>query len=183
MLTSLTSLLLPILLAAVAVYFASALSWMVSGIHGGDWRKLPNEEAFLASVKAANPPPGAYMFPGVASHKDGQNPEFQAKYKAGPRGVVTVFPEVNMGRNLALTFAYFLAATFCLAYLASLALPPGAGFMKVFRFVATAGLLTHFAAIVPHAVWFRCRIAAALVDSLVFAALTAAIFAALWPKA
>jgi hypothetical protein len=175
--TELTSLMLPIALSAVAVFFVSALSWMVAGIHAGDWRKLPNEEPFLAGAKASNPPVGAYMFPGVANHKDAQAPD-----KAGPRGVVTFFPEVNMGRNLALTFAYFLAATFCLAYLATLALPPGAGFMKVFRFVATAGLMTHFAAIVPHAVWFRCRIGSALVDSIAFAATTAAIFAALWPK-
>ena len=179
----LVSLIVPILVSAAAVFVASAVSWMIAGIHAGDWRKLPNEAAFMDAVRAAKPPVGNYMFPGMNSQKEAQTPEFQALRKAGPSGVVTVFPDFSMGRNLALTFLYFLAVAFCLAYLATLALDRGAEPMKVFRFIATAGLMTHFAAMVPHAIWFRCRIVSTLIDAVAFSAITGAIFAAFWPKA
>jgi hypothetical protein len=86
-----------------------------------------------------------------------------------------------MPRNLALTFLYFLAVSFCLAYLATLALTPGAEFMKVFRFVSTAAFMTFLAAIVQHSIWFRCRIVGHVLESIAYAAITGAIFAAMWP--
>ena len=88
-----------------------------------------------------------------------------------------------MAQNLGLTFVYFLAVSAGLAYLASIALPPGAEFLLVFRFVFTAGFMTFLAAMVPHAIWFRPRIAGHAIESLAFAAITAALFAALWPSA
>ncbi|MDH3583017.1 MAG: hypothetical protein OER86_02250 [Phycisphaerae bacterium] len=102
---------------------------------------------------------------------------------AGPIGIITVFPGPGMGRNLALTFVYFLVASFCLAYLGTLALEPGAGFQAVFRFMATAALLTFLGAIVCHAIWFRSRIVGHVIESVGYAAITGAVFAALWPSA
>ena len=67
-----------------------------------------------------------------------QTPEFQAKYAAGPRGILTLLPKTNMGANLGLTFLYFLAVSFALASLASLAFKPGTEFLLVFRFVFAA---------------------------------------------
>jgi hypothetical protein len=175
------SLLLPVLLSAVALFFASFLSWMVLGLHKGDWKKLPREDETLAALKPLQPPPGNYSFPNCENAKDQQTPEFQAKWEAGPRGVVTFFDNVSMGANLAQTFVYFLVATFCIAYLGSLALPPKTPFQPVFRFISTAAFLTFFAAIVPHAIWFKVRIVGHLIESIAYAAITGAIFAATWP--
>ena len=74
--------------------------------------------------------------------------EFQKKYDAGPRGIVTILPKANMVQNLGLTFLYFLVVSFLLAYLGTIALPRGADFLAVFRFIATAGLMTFLSAIV-----------------------------------
>lgn len=177
----LASLLLPIVLSAVALFFASFLSWMVLQLHRQDWGKVAREDELMQAVRGCDIPVGNYMFPFAAGHADAKNPEHVKKWEEGPSGILTIFPKVNMGRNLGLTFVYFLVVSFCLAYLATLALPRGAEFMPVFRFVATAAWMTFLAAIVQHAVWFRTRITGHVIESLAYAAIVGGIFATLWP--
>ena len=129
---------LPIFLTAIALFFASFLSWMVLQLHEKDWGKVPKEEELMAAAAACNIPEGSYMFPRPANQAEMQTPEFQAKYAAGPRGTMTILPKVNMGANLGLTFLYFLAVSFVLAYLASIAFTPGTEFLLVFRFIFAA---------------------------------------------
>jgi hypothetical protein len=49
--------------------------------------------------------------------------------------------------------------------------------------VFLAAFMTFLAAMVQHAIWFRPRIVGHVIESVAYAALTAAIFAALWPAA
>ncbi len=177
----LLSLALPIVISAVALFFASFLSWMVLPFHQKDWVKLDKEDEFLKAGRECGLSPGNYMFPGCNTRAEMNTPEHQAKWEAGPRGVITVFDKVSMGRNLGLTFLYFLVVSFCLAYLATLALEPGADFMPVFRFVSTAGLLTFLPAIVAQAIWFHFRIVGHVLESIAYAAIVGAIFGAMWP--
>ena len=179
----LVSLILAIVLSAVALFFASFLSWMVFQLHKMDWVKLAKEDEFLAAARNCDIPEGSYMFPGTNSQAETQTEAYKKKYDAGPRGVMTIFPKVNMGQNLGLTFVYFLAVSAGLAYLASLAFRPGESFFSVFRFVFTAACMTFLAAMVQHAIWFRPRIVGHMIESVVYAAIAAAIFAALWPAA
>ena len=176
---------LPILLSGVALFFASFVSWMVVQLHKTDWVKLPREDEFLKAAREINLAPGNYVFPGCEGHADIKNPEYQQKIAAGPRGIMTVFPQMamgaEMGRNLGLTFVYFLVVSLVIAYLATLALPRGAEFRPVFRFVSTAGLLTFLTGIVGHSIWFRCRIVGHVIESIAYAAIIGAIFGALWP--
>jgi hypothetical protein len=86
-----------------------------------------------------------------------------------------------MGMNLGLTFLYFLVVNFLLAYLGTIGLESGAGFAKVFRFISTAAFMTFLAAIVQHAIWFRNRIVGHFIESIAYAAIVGAIFAAMWP--
>lgn len=174
---------LPILLSGVALFFASFLSWMILQLHKNDWRKLPCEDEFLSSVRGLNIPTGSYMFPGCNTQTEMQSAEFKQKFERGPVGIMTVFSKVNMGRNLGLTFAYFLTVSFCLAYLGTIGVDPGAEFMHVFRFMATAALLAYLPAIAQHAIWFHCRVTGHVIESIAYAVITAAIFGALWPAA
>jgi hypothetical protein len=64
-----------------------------------------------------------------------------------------------------------------------LGIDAGADFLRVFRFVSTAGFLVFLAAIVQHAIWFHCRIVGHVIESVAYAAIVGAIFAALWPAA
>jgi hypothetical protein len=173
--------LLPIAVAAVALFFASFLSWMVLQLHKQDWKKIDREAEFMAAVGAFNLPEGSYLFPMADNPKEMQTPEFQAKYAAGPRGILSLYPKANMGANLGLTFLYFLIVSFILGYLASIAFQPGAEFLQVFRFVFAAGLPMFLGAILSHAIWFRMRVTGQVIESIAYAAITALIFASLWP--
>jgi hypothetical protein len=177
------SLLIPIVATAVALFFASFLSWMVLGLHAADWRKLNGEDTVLSALRQVEAPAGSYMLPGFTTPAEQQSPEYVKKFEQGPVAVVTVFPRVSMGRNLALTFVYFLVTSFCLAYLATLALPAGASFFAVFRFLATASFMVFLSGLVCHAVWFHCRIVGHVVESVAYAAIVGAIFASMWPAA
>lgn len=178
----LLSLWLPIVIGAVALFFASFLSWMVVQLHKNDWKKVAKEDDLMDAVRKCDIPVGSYMFPGCENAAEMKSEAYAKKWEAGPCGILTIYPKVNMGRNLGLTFVYFLVINFCLAYLATLALKPGADFMAVFRFVTTAGLLTFLAAMVQHAIWFHNRIVGHIIEALAYAAISGAIFAAMWPK-
>lgn len=180
----LVSLALPIVLTAVALFFASFLSWMVLHLHKPDWAKLPNEDDVMATVAAGNAPLRSYMFPMPADHKDMATPEFQAKYAKGPRGTIALYPPTNMGANLAMTFIYFLVVSNCLGYLGTIAFPTGETptFMNVFTLIFQAALLAFLAGIVQHAIWFKMRIVGHVIESFAYAVIAGLIFAALWPK-
>lgn len=177
----LATLWLPIVLSAAALFFASFLSWMILQLHKRDWVKIQQEDELLAAVSRVGLRPGNYMFPACDTPEQMKSEEFQKKWKSGPCGVITIFSNVSMGKKLGWTFVYFLVVSFCLAYLATLGVRPGAKSMDVFRFVSTAGLMTFLSAIVPHAVWFHCRIAGHIIESVAYAAIAGGIFAAFWP--
>ena len=177
----LMSLWLPIVLSTVALFFSSFLSWMVLGFHKQDWTRLDDEDGFLRSASGIKP--GNYMFPHCQDQKEMESEEVKQKMEQGPVGVITVFPGINMGRNLGLTVLYFLCCSTTLAYLATMALESGASFLDVFRFFATAGLLTFLGAIVYHSIWFRCRLIGHVLESICYAAIAGAIFGFLWPTA
>ncbi len=175
----LTSLLLPIALASIALFFASFLSWMVVQLHKDDWKKVAKEDDLMDAVRNCDLPVGSYMFPGCANAEEMKSEAYAKKWDAGPCGILTIYPKVKMGRNLGLTFVYFLVINFCLAYLSTLGLEHSDDFRTVFRFITVTGLLTFLAAMVQHAIWFHNRIVGHIIESLVYRA----IFAAMWPKA
>lgn len=173
---------LPVLVSTIALFFASFLSWMVLKLHEKDWRKLPNEDPVIDAIRSAGVPDGNYMFPGVNEMKEMNDPEYVAKYNAGPRGVMTVLAPQSMKRNLGLTVLYFFVCNVVFAYLANFAIGESdPDRITVLRFVATIGLLTFAASIVQHAIWFGNRIVGHLIESLTYSLIAGAIFAFLWP--
>ena len=177
------SLWLPILISTIALFFASFLSWMVVQLHMKDWVKLDDEEKLMGVVREMNIPDGNYMFPGATSGKEMNSPEHMEKYSEGPRGVLTILPVPNMGKNLGLTLLFFLFCNATFGYLASFALEQQHDFLTVFRFVATIALLTFCASIVQHAIWFRSRVVGHVIESIAYALIAGAIFAVFWPTA
>lgn len=173
---------LPILLATVAVFVASFVSWMVLGLHWSDWRKVVKEDELRTALGDLKLSPGRYMFPYPASKREGMCKEFAEKRASGVIGMMTIFPPGGgMGRQLGLTVGLFLAVNVTLAYLAAIGLRPGAGFVTVFRFVATAAVLAYLTGLLQYAVWFRVRVTGYLIESAAYGLITGLIFAALWP--
>src|SRR5215813_10641383 len=87
-----TSLVVPILVAAVLVFVASSIIHMVLPIHRGDLSRLPDEDRVQDALRAFNIPPGDYALPCVGSPAEMKSPEFQARMKKGPVALITVRP-------------------------------------------------------------------------------------------
>jgi hypothetical protein len=182
----LTALWLPILLSAVIVFLASSLIHMASPWHKNDYPKVPNEEGLRAALRPLAIPPGDYMVPRPESREELRDPKFIEKVNQGPNLVLTVLPNGpwSMGRNLGLWFLYVLIVSVFAAYVAGRALPPGAAYLHVFRFVGATAFLGYVAALWQMSIWYRrawSTTVKATVDGLIYALLTAGTFGWLWP--
>src|SRR5258708_35182452 len=106
--TALSSLWLPILLSAVAVFVASSLIHMFTPWHKTDFQKLPNEDRTREGLRALAIPPGDYMTPCPSSHAEMKSPEFAEKMKQGPRVGMPGLPNgpMSMGKNMVQWFIY-----------------------------------------------------------------------------
>ena len=185
---SLLDLWLPILVAAVFVFLASSVIHMALPIHKGDYGKLPGEDKVLEAMRAQSVRPGSYMFPCAGSMKEMGTPEMVEKLNRGPVGFLTVVPSgpIAMGKHLVQWFVFSIAVGVLVAYVAEVGLTRGASSMSVFRLTATAAFLGYALTNVTDSIWKGvCWSITAkfLFDGLVYALVTAAAFAWLWPAA
>jgi len=184
----LSSLWLPVLLSAVFVFVASSLLHMVLPIHKGDYARLPAEADVLAALRGAGVAPGDSMFPCPSSVKAMGSPEMLERYRRGPVGFMTVLPSgpPAMGRSLLQWFLFSLLVSVLVAYVGSLALPPGAAYLAVMRITATVAILTYGVSHVPDSIWKGHGWASTfkfLFDGVVYGLVTGGTFGWLWPDA
>jgi hypothetical protein len=182
---TLLSLWLPILISAVIVFVASFLAWMVLPHHKPDFKKLADEGGFLDMLRNEGIGIGQYVFPCImpAEMKD---PEKKARWEAGPHGVLRVYPQPNMGKNLGLVFLFYLVVGIFAGYIGTLACPVGTHYGTVFRVVGTAAIACHVLGAVPNAIFMgrTCRsVLMDVIDGAVYGVLTAGVFGWLWPTA
>jgi hypothetical protein len=185
---SLGSLLLPILVSAVVVFFLSWLFHMVLPHHRSDWKKLPDEDGAMNALRPFNIPPGDYMMPcgsGPASMKD---PAFLDKFKKGPVIVMTVLPagQMAMGKSLIQWFIFCVVISIFAAYIAGHALPPGAHYLEAFRFAGCTAFAGYALAQWQDSIWYKRKLSTTLknnFDGLVYALFTGGVFGAMWPAA
>jgi hypothetical protein len=181
-----TSLLVPILVASVLVFVASAIVHMVLGYHNSDFAGVPDEDRLRAALGPLAIPPGEYVVPhggGAAAMKD---PAFVEKMRAGPVAMLTVIPSgpPAMGKQLGLWFVHIVVVGIFTAYVTGRALSPGAEGLQVFRFAGTVAFIAYAVADWPNSIWYRRAWSTALknsFDGLVYALLTGAAFWWLWP--
>jgi hypothetical protein len=177
---------LPILVSAVLAFIASSLLWMVVRLHESDWKGLPDEASIVEVFRRAKVPRGQYRFP-YATGKEMQSPEMKKKMAEGPAGFLVLWErwDGSMGKQLGLWFLYLLGISFVVAYLAGRVLAPGAAPSPVFRVVGTAAVLGYCGAVIPNSIWWGYSWAMTwkqVLDGIVYAILTAAAFAWLWPR-
>jgi hypothetical protein len=183
---SLSSLWLPILLAAVVVFLASSIAHMLLPWHRKDFRGAPNEEALRTALRSIDLPPGDYMVPHGGGPEAMKSPEFQKKMQEGPVVLMTVLPPGpgDMGTSLIQWFVYCVVVSVFAAYLASRAVAPGGDYLQVFRFAGTAAFLGYSLALWQGSIWFKRSWGTTFrstVDGLAYALITAGIFGWLWP--
>lgn len=181
----LAALWLPILLSGIAVFFASFLAWVVIGHHTPDWNEIPDEGEVVDFIRAQGLRPGQYMFPMARTKEAMNNESRRQRIVSGPWGTLNIWSQqANMARNLLQTFTLYLVTSFFIAYLATLALEPGATFSRVFQVTGTAGILAYAFGHVPNSIWFgthRRPMLMDLIDGVSFGLITGLVFATFWP--
>jgi hypothetical protein len=78
------SLLLPIVLAAVAVFILSMIVHMAMPWHKSDYANVPDHDAAIAAIQSLNLAPDDYAVPNPQLPGGGKNPNFIAAFERGP---------------------------------------------------------------------------------------------------
>ena len=106
------SLILPAIVAGVAVFFGSFLIWMVSKWHQEDVRPLPDEAGFLDALKTHAIPRGFYMWPNDTPEAM-KTEAFRERWQKGPWGTINIRGAApNFPRNLILTLLVNIGMAF-----------------------------------------------------------------------
>jgi hypothetical protein len=185
--TELTMLWLPILLSSIIVFVVSSLIHMALPWHKNDFPRLEKEDELRGALRPLAIPPGDYMIPRPATRQEMRTPEFAEKMKNGPIIVMTVLPNgpMSMGKNLAGWFVYLIVVGLFSGYIAGRALPPGADYLQVFRFVGATAFIGYALALWQMSIWYGRAWTTTIknsIDGLIYALLTAGTFGWLWPR-
>ena len=184
---SLAHLWLPILLSGIGVFIASFILHVVLKFwHMPDYHGFSNESEIAAAIRKGNSAPGMYMLP-YCKMEDMKKPEAQEKFKQGPVGflILRATGKPNMGKSLMLWFIFCLLVSLFAAYIACHTLATGTAGMQVFRVVGTAAIMSYAFASLPTGIWYGQpwkAVTKDVIDGIIYGLVTAAIFAALWPK-
>jgi hypothetical protein len=181
----LTTLWLPVLLSAAAIWVISTIVGMALPHHKQDWIGIPDEDGFMDYIRRSGIKPGNYLFPDFRSREALKSEKVEKALKEGPVGHLSVWQTpVTMGGKMGATFIVYLVVSTLIAYLTRVALPGAADFARVFQIAGTAGILAYCFSFIPNAVWFgayKRTIIASVIDGIFFGLITGAIFAWRWP--
>ena len=177
---------LPIVLSAVIVFIASSILHMVLPYHKSDYQKLPDEDKLLPVLRAAGLKRGLYVFP-FCTQKEMKSPAMIEKYKQGPVGMMTILHNgpPAMPKFLGLWFAYCLVVSIVVAHLAAHTVYPFETQRHIFRVVGVSAFLAYGLGNIVNSIWKGQTWSMTIkevIDGLIYAALTAATFAWLWPR-
>ena len=175
---------LPILASAVFVFVVSCIIHMALPWHKGDYRKIPSEDQVMDALRPLNIPPGDYMVPRCESMKEMRTPEAKAKRQRGPVFVATFMSgEMAMGKSMFLWFVYLLVISYFAGYVGAHASYGSPVAIHSRRIIGITAFLGYGGALCQASIWMQrswCATIRSLIDSLVYAVVTAAAFAWLW---
>jgi hypothetical protein len=181
---TITALWLPILLSAVGVFVVSSVMHMVLTYHRKDFSQVPNEDRVADALRGA--PAGQYMFPYSASMKEMGTPAMVEKFKRGPVGILTLrrtgMP--SMGPFLVQWFIFSVVVGIFVAYVCSRTLMAGVDYLGVFRVAGVIAFLGYAGPEATRSIWGGQPWGATVrnyVDGVIYALVTAGVFAWLWP--
>ena len=183
---NLAQLWLPILATAVLVFIASSLIHMLFKWHNADYKKLPNEDAVAAAIRAGSPTPGQYMLPYCTGMEGMKDESMQNKFRDGPVGMLTLRKNGPPGMGSSLT-QWFILTLVVAAIAGAIALriyglqadPHRAGHL-----VGVISFLTYAGGSVQAGIWMGKpwrSVAKDLLDGLIYASISALTFQWLWP--
>ena len=184
--TPITSLVLPILVAAVAVFVLSLIIQTVMPWHKTDFDNVPNDDAVIDAIRQLNIPPGDYTVPSPRLPGGARNPDFVAKWAAGPSVTMTVIPpSANMGRYMAQWFAFTLLVAIIAGWVTGTIVGPGGSDHTIFHYGIIVTFLCYSLGAWPLSIWYHRKWSTAFksaFDALLYGLATGLVFTWLWPK-
>lgn len=172
---------LPILASAVIVFLVSCFIHMALPWHKGDYPKIPNQDQVMDALRPLNIAPGSYMVPRCDSAKEMKSPEFKAKMQKGPVFIATFMDgQMAVGRSMVLWFVYLLVVSYFAAYVGAHALGLGVEAVHSRRVIGITAFLGYGGALCQDSIWYRRpwgTTVRTLVDSVIYGAVTALVFA------
>ena len=184
---ALTELWLPILLTSVFIFIASSLIHMVFKWHNSEYKSFKNEDAVRAAIRAESPTAGMYVLPYCTDMKQMASEEMTKKYNEGPVGFVTLKANgmPNMGKCLGLWFSFSLFVAAVAAFLSAqnVGLAPERAHMGA-HLVAVITFIAYGFGSIQEGIWMGKPLSSVLkylLDSLIYAVISAATFYWLWP--
>lgn len=178
---------LAIIVAGLLCWVASALIHMLIKYHNADYKGLANEDAVSVALAEKYPKPALYTLPYCSDMKAMGEEHMQKKFKAGPVAMITIMPNgmPPMGKLLTQQILFFIFGSLLIGYLTTLSITINSEFMTIFRQVFVAAFLTYGWAQIPYSIWMGqpwSNCIRYMLDALIYAAVTAATFAFLWPS-
>lgn len=181
---SVTSLWLPILVAAVLVFVVSSIIHMALKYHQNDFAAVPDEDSVRAGLRSV--PSGDYVVPHAKSNDERQSEEFKEKMRQGPVAFLTVHTpgEMNMGASLLQWFVYCVVVGIFAAYVGGISLGVGSDYLSVFQITGAVAFAGYGLALLQGSIWLGRKWSTTLksvFDALIYACVTAGTFGWLWP--
>jgi len=184
--TPLMSLLLPVVLSAVAVFVLSSVIHMAMPWHKNDYVKVPDEDGLMAAMRPFGLAVGDYMMPRPNSGADFKSPEFMAKVNKGPVAIMTIRPGTwNMGQTMGTWFVFTLLVSIVAACMTGAVMAPGVDHRRILHFVGAITFLCYAMGGVPQSIWYGRKWSTTFkhaLDALIYGAATGAIFMMMWPQ-
>ncbi len=178
---------LPILLSGVFCWLASMIAHMFIKHHNADYKQLSNEQQVSDVIRTGHPKPGFYQMPYCTDMKEMGSQATIDKFNKGPVAVISIMNNgmPPLGKLLLQQFLFFLVGSLLIAYVASLSLGMSADTTSVFRVIMPVGFLAFGYGAIPDSIWYGhpwSNCLRFMIDALVYAAISAATFAWLWPS-
>jgi hypothetical protein len=111
----------------------------------------------MEALRRFDIPAGDYLVPCPTGPSAMKDPAFLEKRNKGPLLIMTVMPgsPIAMGPQFVQWFVYSMVVGLFAGYVASRALPPGAPYLDVFRFVGTVAFVGYSRALWQYAIWYK----------------------------
>ena len=185
--TPFMSLLLPIVLASVAVFILSTIIHMAMPWHKSDYGNVPNDDAAIAAIQSLNLAPGDYAVPNPRLPGGGKNPNFIAHFERGPAFHMTVIPPggMHMGKYMGPWFGFMLLISAIAGWVTGSIVAPGGNPHAVFHFSAIITACSYGFGTWPLSVWYHRKWSTAFketFDAILYGLATGAVFMWMWPK-
>jgi hypothetical protein len=183
--TPFMSLLLPIVVAAVAVFVLYLVLQMAMPWHKSDQGNVPDDDVAIAAVRSLNLAPDDYAVPNPRLPDGRKNPDFIPKFERGPSFHMTVMDpgNMNMGKYIGTWFLFTLLISTIAGWVTGSIVAPGGNTHAVFHFSA---ILTACSYGFGASIWYHRKWSTAFkgtFDAILYGLATGAVFMWMWPKA